>query len=140
MPDCEKGYVLDGFPRNVSQDEALDRAGVLIDAVLFIDVSDAVIVRRMSGRRVCKDCGASYHLQANPPAVEDVCDVCGGELFIRPDDNAETMLERLRTYHTNTEPLLEYYSSRGLLRTIESDEIVEKTTANMMRAVDSVKI
>lgn len=124
---CKNGFILDGFPRSIAQAKALEDMGVKIDAVLSIEVDDARIVKRMSGRRVC-ECGASYHVDYNPPAVADVCDKCGKALYIRKDDKAETVINRLETYHSQTEPLLDFYRERGLLVAVEGQEKVEDTT------------
>jgi adenylate kinase len=135
--ECAKGFVLDGFPRSAAQAEALDRLGVRIDAVLSINVSDERIVRRMSGRRVC-ECGASYHLDYLPPAVDGICDKCGRKLYIRPDDRPETVMKRLETYHEQTEPVIDFYRRRGLLVEVEGQEKVEDTTELVRRALADI--
>ena len=124
---CKKGFVLDGFPRSVPQAEALDAMGIRIDAVLSIEVADEKIVERMSGRRVCT-CGASYHVVYKPSKQPDICDKCGAQLFVRKDDAPETVLNRLSTYHAQTEPLKAYYAEKGLLLTVEGQEEVADTT------------
>lgn len=134
-PDCANGYILDGVPRTIPQAEALEKAGVVIDAALSIDISDNRIIERMSGRRFCTSCSVSYHIKHNPPKIADTCDVCGETLVIRHDDAPETVKARLETYHDETEPLLEFYSKRGLLRTVESQEEVEDTTALVLKAL-----
>ncbi len=131
---CKNGFILDGFPRSIPQAEALDEMGVKIDVVLSIEVADEKIVERMSGRRVCS-CGASYHVVYNPPKTNDVCDKCGAALYVRADDAAETVKNRLATFHAQTEPLKDYYSEKGLLVTVEGQEEVADTTALVFRAL-----
>ena len=134
---CANGFILDGFPRSIAQAEALEKMDVKIDAVLSIDVSDDRIVARMSGRRVCK-CGASYHIEYKPSKVEGICDKCSSELSIRADDKAETVITRLRNYHMQTEPLLDFYKERGMLIRIEGQEEVEDTTRLVRQALAEV--
>lgn len=134
--DCANGFILDGFPRTIPQAEALDAMGIVIDKVVNISVPDEKIVARMSGRRVCKKCGASYHITDKKPAVEGVCDACGEELSIRKDDAPETVKERLRVYHEQTEPLIEFYGAKGRLVTVEGQDRVEDTTALTLKAVE----
>jgi len=128
QPDCEKGFILDGVPRTVAQAEALEQMGVAIDKAIDIEVSDETIIGRLSGRRVCGACGASYHLTAKPPAKEGVCDRCGGALIVRKDDEPATIRERLATYHELTEPLVAFYRARGKLIVVEGQESVAETT------------
>ncbi len=134
-PDAQNGFILDGFPRTVPQAEALDAMGVKIDKVIEIFVPDEKITQRMSGRRVCLDCGATFHTEYKPPKNEGVCDVCGKELVIRKDDEPATVLGRLKTYHEQTEPLKDYYSKQGKLTTVEGQENVEDTTKLTLAAV-----
>ena len=126
---CKNGFILDGFPRSIPQAQALDTMGVEIDVVLSIEVADEKIVERMSGRRVCPTCGATHHILYNPPAKDGICDKCGAELQIRKDDAPETVLSRLETYHSITEPLKEFYSNKGILVAVEGQEKVEDTSA-----------
>lgn len=135
--DCKNGYILDGFPRNVSQAEALDRMGIIIDRVIDIEVSDERIERRLSGRRVCDKCGASYHVQYKPSAKGDDCDKCDGRLITRKDDEAATVRERLRTYHEQTEPLKDYYHAVGKLFVVEGQEEVVDTTRLTIAALEA---
>lgn len=131
---CKNGFILDGFPRSIPQAEALDAMGVRIDVVLNLEVEDEKIVERMSGRRVCS-CGASYHVAHNPPKREGVCDKCGEALYVRADDAAETVQNRLATFHAQTEPLKEYYSEKGILVTVQGQEDVADTTALVFEAL-----
>ncbi|MFV0401344.1 MAG: adenylate kinase [Oscillospiraceae bacterium] len=137
QPDCAGGYILDGFPRNVAQAQALDRMGVVIDRVIDIEVSDEKITARMSGRRVCESCGSSYHVEYKPPQTEGICDIDGGKLIIRADDKPETVKERLRVYHEQTEPLKDYYNAVGKLYVVEGQEKVEDTTRLTMAALEA---
>lgn len=132
---CKNGFILDGFPRSIPQAEALDAMGVRIDCVLNIEVPDEAIVNRMSGRRVCS-CGASYHVEYNPPKQEGVCDKCGASVYVRADDAAETVAKRLETYHAQTEPLKEYYAAKGILVTVQGQDEVADTTALVYRALE----
>ena len=134
-PDCANGYILDGVPRTIAQAEAMEKAGINFDAVVSIEVADEVIMERMSGRRVCESCGASYHLVAVPPKVAGVCDSCGGKLVQRKDDAPETVKDRLAVYHKETEPLKDFYAQRGLLKSVENQPSVEATTAAILKAL-----
>lgn len=134
--DCKNGFVLDGFPRTVPQAQALDEMGIEIDKVIDIEVPDDKIVARMSGRRVCSNCGASYHLLYKKPEKEGICNACGSELVQRADDKAETVLERLTVYHTQTEPLIDFYRAKGKLRVVEGQEEVADTTALTLKALE----
>ena len=134
--DCKEGYILDGFPRTIPQAVALDDMGFVIDAALSIEVEDSEIVKRMSGRRVCEKCGASYHTEFKKPEVEGVCNLCGGKLVIRKDDEPETVKNRLNVYHEQTEPLKDYYKSCGKLITVEGQDKVEDTTALVLKALE----
>lgn len=134
--DCANGFILDGFPRTIPQAEALDAMGIEIDRVVDIEVSDEKIAARMSGRRVCKACGASYHLEYKAPKQEGVCDACGAELIQRKDDHPDTVLERLAIYHEQTEPLKDFYSKKGILRVVEGQEEVAETSALTLKALE----
>ena len=135
-PDCAKGYILDGVPRTIPQAQTMEDMGVQIDCALSIEVEDEVIVRRMSGRRTCKDCSATFHVENNPPKVEGKCDFCGGELTIRADDAPETVKNRLLTYHRDTEPLKAFYAERGKLRTVDNQPSIEATTAAIRKTLE----
>ena len=134
--DCKEGYILDGFPRTIPQAVALDDMGFVIDAALSIEVADAEIVKRMSGRRVCEKCGASYHTEYKKPDVEGVCNLCGGKLVIRKDDEPETVQNRLHVYHEQTEPLKDFYKGCGKLITVEGQDEVEDTTRLVLDALE----
>ena len=134
--DCKNGFILDGFPRTIPQADALAEMGIEIDKVIDIHVPDETIVGRLSGRRVCKACGNSYHIDYKKPAKEGVCDACGGELIQRADDAPETVLERLRVYHEQTEPLKAYYAAQGKVVTVLGQEHVEDTTALTLKALE----
>ncbi|MBQ6207482.1 MAG: adenylate kinase [Oscillospiraceae bacterium] len=135
--DCKNGYILDGVPRTIAQAEAIEKAGITFDAVVSIEISDETIMNRMSGRRVCESCGASYHVVAVPPKQEGVCDRCGGKLVQRKDDAPETVKSRLDVYHQETEPLKAFYEKRGLLKTVENQKTVEATTAAILKVLEA---
>ncbi|MBQ6632911.1 MAG: adenylate kinase [Ruminococcus sp.] len=134
-PDAQNGFILDGFPRTVPQAEALDTMGVRIDKVVEIFVPDEMIKRRVTGRRVCLDCGATYHIDYKPSKVEDVCDVCGKPIVIRKDDQPETVISRLETYHKTTAPLKDYYEKQGKLVSIDGTKDVATTSALVLEAL-----
>ena len=134
-PDCANGFILDGVPRTLVQAEVLDAKGVRIDHVVSLEVDDAKIVGRMSGRRVCKACGASYHIVNNPPKTEGVCDNCGSEVTTRKDDEPATVQHRLEVYHASTEVLKSYYEKQGKLRTVEGDQPIEDANRDILKAI-----
>ena len=136
LDDCKNGFILEGFPRTIPQAEALDAMGIEIDKVVDIEVPDELIAGRMAGRRVCEKCGASYHLEHKQPEEEGVCDQCGGKLVQRKDDHPDTVLDRLRVYHEQTEPLKDYYAKTGKLRIVEGQDEVEHTSALTLKAVE----
>ena len=136
-PDCANGFILDGMPRTVVQAEALEEMGVVIDKVVDLEVADELIMSRLSGRRVCAACGASYHVDNKPSKVDGVCDRCGGELVIRKDDQPETVKDRLKTYHELTEPLIEFYRERGKLIVIEGHESIADTSEMLLKALEA---
>ncbi len=135
QPDCAKGYILDGVPRTIGQAEAIEKAGIQIDAVVAIEISEEEILRRMSGRRVCEACGSSYNVEAVPPKVEGICDNCGGKLIQRKDDTPETVRERLKVYHKETAPLADFYAQRGLLKKVEVADNKEATNAKILQVL-----
>lgn len=138
--DCQKGYVLDGFPRTIPQAEALTAAlsekGEAIDYAIDIAVPDEAIVSRMSGRRACLTCGATYHVAFNPPEKEGVCNVCGAQLVQRDDDKPETVKKRLKVYHEQTQPLIEYYKEQGVLRQVDGTRTMEQVFEEIIRILD----
>lgn len=132
--DCDKGYILDGFPRTVNQAEALDKMGITLDCVVSLEVADDVIIERMSGRRVCQRCGKTYHIHHNPSRSGDACE-CGGTLMMRSDDAPEVVCSRLAVYHSTTEPLKDYYHKKGNLKLVDGAEDIEVTTARTLTAL-----
>ena len=133
--DCKNGFILDGVPRTLSQAKALDAAAVQIDHVVSIEIDDSVIEGRMTGRRVCPKCGASYHITANPPKTEGICDLCGAELVIRKDDAPETVRHRLEVYHETTEVLKAYYTEQGKLRLVDGNQPIEDAFRDVLKAI-----
>lgn len=138
--DCKKGFILDGYPRTLEQAEALgkmlDELGLRLDAVINITVPDELLVDRAVGRRVCRQCSATYHVKYNPPQKEGVCDKCGGELYQRSDDQAEKVTVRLQEYHSKTAPLLDYYARQGLVKVVDGNRPMEEVTAGIKEAVN----
>lgn len=134
--DCKNGFILDGFPRTIPQAEALDEMGIEIDKVIDIEVPDEKIVERMSGRRVCPACGNSYHLLYKKPEKDGICNACGAELIIRADDHPDTVKERLEVYHSQTEPLKEFYGKKNKLFIVEGQEEVADTSALVLKALE----
>jgi len=138
-PDCAKGFLLDGFPRTVAQADSLsatlEEMGIRLDGVINIEVPRERLMARLTGRRVCKKCGASYHIMFNPPKTEGVCDSCGGELYQRSDDNEETVSNRLDVYEAQTQPLIDYYKERGLLLNINGDQDIDLVLKEVLAAL-----
>ncbi|NLM50095.1 MAG: adenylate kinase [Clostridiaceae bacterium] len=134
--DCKNGYILDGFPRTLNQAVALKNMGEKIDHVIDLEVSDEDLIKRLSGRRECKSCGAPYHIKYNPPKVDGVCDKCGGTLISREDDDPETVRKRLVVYHKQTEPLKEFYKKEGLLRIVKGQEELADTKKEVLKALE----
>ena len=135
QPDCAHGFILDGVPRTIGQAEALDKAGVRFDHVVSIEISDEEIEARMEGRRVCSKCGAPYHIKAKPPKQEGVCDSCGGPVVQRDDDKPETVQGRLKVYHSETEPLKDYYKEKGILNVVDNQPTIAGTTEVILEAL-----
>lgn len=136
---CSDGFILDGFPRTIPQAEALDSMDVAISIVLNISVSDEVIVERMSGRVVCQDCGSSYHLKNRPPRVSGTCNLCNGRLVKRKDDQPETVLSRLKTYHSETRPLIDYYKRQGRLSFVDGSGGIENLVSSAVSILKGLK-
>jgi adenylate kinase len=134
-PACAGGYILDGVPRTIVQAEAMEARGIDIDWAVDIEVDDQTIIERMSGRRTCVACGATFHVVNNPPKKEGVCDLCGAELTIRKDDAPETVRERLTTYHTQTEPLIAFYKERGKLKVVDNAPSIEAAAAQISKVL-----
>ena len=134
-PDCQNGFILDGVPRTLAQAKALDEMGIVLDHVVSLEIDDAVIEGRMTGRRVCPKCGASYHITANPPKKNDTCDQCGEGLIIRKDDAPETVRNRLKVYHESTEVLKDYYAAQDKLRKIEGNQSIEGAFKDILEAL-----
>jgi adenylate kinase len=135
-PDCERGFILDGFPRTIPQAEALRKMDLDVDIVVDIGITDEAVVERMAGRRVCKDCSATYHIKNIPPKKEGICDLCGADLIIRKDDDPQTVLDRLAIYHEQTEPLIEFYKKTGKLFTIDGVAGIEKNISSILTALE----
>jgi len=133
--DCKNGYIFDGMPRTIAQAEALDSQGVEIEAVLSIEVPDDVIVKRLGGRRTCPECGIIYHVETKKPAKDGICDACGAALIIRKDDEADTILNRLQTYHKETEPLIGYYKAQGKLKEVGGEYGIAEQTAEVLKVL-----
>lgn len=135
--DCQGGFILDGFPRTIPQAEALDSMGIIIDKVIDIDVSDAEIISRLSGRRVCESCSDTYHVKYNPPVIENKCDKCNGTLVQRRDDHPNTVKDRLQAYHEQTEPLKGYYSKQGKLFVVKGEGDIDEITRLTLTAIEA---
>lgn len=139
QPDCKDGFLLDGFPRNLEQgkalDQILDKLGMKLDGVINIEVAEDVLIPRLTGRRVCRQCGASYHMVFNPPEKEGVCGQCGGELYQRSDDNVETAKNRLTVYNEQTQPLIDFYEQKGLLLRINGGQPIDQVFADILKAL-----
>jgi adenylate kinase len=138
-PDCKSGFILDGFPRTIAQTQSLDdmltSMGTKLDYVLDLEVVDEVIIKRLSGRRVCPDCNASYHIDFNPPKKDAICDSCGAKLIQREDDREQTVINRLKTYHAQTEPLIGYYRGKEILKEAHGKGQIADTTIEVFKAL-----
>lgn len=132
QPDCANGYILDGVPRTIAQAEAMEDLGIEIDSAVSIEIDDDTIVKRMSGRRTCPKCSKSFHVINNPPKTEGVCDGCGAELVTRKDDDPAVVIERLKNYHRETEPLKDYYEGKNKLQSVQNQPTIEATTAEIL--------
>lgn len=139
LSDCANGFLLDGFPRTVAQANALgiilDRLGMTLDGVINIEVDEEKLIARLTGRRICRKCGATYHMVFNPPHQDGICDQCGGELYQRADDTLETAKNRLNVYNEQTEPLIAYYLEKGLLKQIEGDQLIDQVLLDILQAL-----
>lgn len=135
QPDCEKGFLFDGFPRTVAQAQALDSMGVKLDRVVEIRVPDEKIIQRISGRRSCPDCGGVYHTVYNRPKTEGICDKCGTALVIRSDDMPQTVAKRLEVYHTQTQPLVDFYAQKGILSGVDGEQSPQAVSASIMEVL-----
>ncbi|MEG0752245.1 MAG: adenylate kinase [Angelakisella sp.] len=136
LPDCKDGFILDGYPRDLNQVKALEEMGVVVDKVLYLQLGDEAIIERLSGRRVCEDCGETYHVLYQPSSAGERCEKCGGKLIIRKDDRPETIRERLDIYHEVTYPVVEHYRKQGILVEVDSTGSVEATTEQTLRVLE----
>ena len=134
----KNGFILDGFPRSIPQAEALEEMGIKVDCVLSLEIADEVIIKRMTGRRLCSGCGISYHIEHKKPVKENICDKCGSSLYIRSDDAAETVINRLETFHARTEPLKAFYEAKGLLKCVNGEAGVDDTTALVFKTLEEI--
>jgi len=137
--DCSKGFILDGFPRNIAQAESLAKLGIVVDKVLNFNVKEKIILERLTGRRTCKDCGAIFHIKNMPPKVKDICDKCGGPLYQREDQKPEVIKERLKTYNEQTAPLVERYKKKNLLADIDASPAPEKIFSEVEKVLKTIK-
>ncbi len=135
QPDCEKGFILDGVPRTLEQARMIKELGITIDNVVHFDIADDVIVKRLTGRRVCADCGNTYHIETKPSSKEGICDTCNGHLIVRKDDEPQTILDRLSVYQKQTQPLVDYYRGEGTLVDIDATASIDDTVATITKAL-----